>query len=73
MVILVKTFFCEDDYQRVFMKGRSRMKILVRTLMDAHERWVNVKWMMGGRWMDDEWTLSRNSRTLEKLGTVKRR
>ena len=54
------------------------MKILVRTLMDghyirtvmdAHERWVNVGWMMGGRWMDDGWTLSRNSRILEKLGT----
>ena len=24
----------------------------IRTVMDAHERWVNVRWMMGGRWVD---------------------
>ena len=42
------------------------MKILVRTLMDgnyirtvmdAHERWVNVRWTKGGRWVDDGWTM----------------
>ena len=79
MIILLKTFFFKDDYPRVFKKGRSRMKILVRTLMDghymrtvmdAHERWVDDKWTMGersavirGRWKkwerDDKATVTR--------------
>ncbi len=29
----------------------------IRTVMDAHERLVNVEWMMGGRWVDAQPTL----------------